>query len=226
MVSRYYDLSKTADIVRLGQHRSLIGGLWDKIGELQFGYLAKDGLTTDMKLLDVGCGCLRGGVWFVDYLDAGNYYGIDISPDLLEVGYETELTQLGLQSKLPHKNLYCTGDFETGAFSTVFDAAIALSVFTHMPLGYVRQCLTRLAADMRPGGRFYATFFVVPDGADWTAPMTHAPGGIVTYPDRDPYHYRQEDIAGAVTDLPWRLDRVSTWNHPRNQYMAVFERTG
>ena len=34
-------------------------------------------------MLEIGCGNLRAGRLFIDYLDAGNYYGIDISPDIL-----------------------------------------------------------------------------------------------------------------------------------------------
>ena len=34
-------------------------------------------------MLEIGCGNLRAGHLFIGYLDAGNYYGIDISPDIL-----------------------------------------------------------------------------------------------------------------------------------------------
>ena len=33
-----------------------------------------------MRMLEIGCGNLRAGRLFIDYLDAGDYYGIDISP--------------------------------------------------------------------------------------------------------------------------------------------------
>ena len=36
-----------------------------------------------MRMLEIGCGNLRAGRLFIDHLDAGDYYGTDISPDIL-----------------------------------------------------------------------------------------------------------------------------------------------
>src|SRR3979409_2149502 len=60
-------------------HRAAVGGRWEEIGELQFQFLRTHGLEPQHRLLDIGCGSLRGGVRFVSYLDPGNYFGIDIS---------------------------------------------------------------------------------------------------------------------------------------------------
>ncbi len=38
-----------------------VGGLWDEIGQLQFDFLRAKGLLPRHKLLDFGCGSLRGG---------------------------------------------------------------------------------------------------------------------------------------------------------------------
>ncbi len=53
------------------------------MGELQFKFLVGWGLRPGDFLLDVGCGCLRGGVHFVRYLEAGHYFGIDVNSSLL-----------------------------------------------------------------------------------------------------------------------------------------------
>lgn len=42
-------------------HRELVGGMWDEIGTLQFVFLRDHGLEPSQRLLDVGCGALRGG---------------------------------------------------------------------------------------------------------------------------------------------------------------------
>ncbi len=44
-------------------------------------------------MLDIGCGNLRAGWRFIDYLEAGHYYGIDISPDILMAAKQTLTTQ-------------------------------------------------------------------------------------------------------------------------------------
>lgn len=225
MISNYYNLKRIADGVAESRHRNLIGGLWDEIGELQFRYLADDGLTPQMRLLDIGCGCLRGGVHFVRYLEPGHYYGLDISQALLDAGYEVELPALGLQDRQPRDNLICTSEFDMSSIGPKMDAALALSVFTHLPLNHIRYCLTQLAKVMRSGGKFYSTFFIVPEEHDWTRSILHHPGGITTHPIRDPFHYRQADLEHACHGLPWRIVRLVDWNHPRNQKMCVFIRT-
>ena len=91
MISHYYDEQSVRERVQSGQHREVVGGLWEEIGTLTFNYLATHGLTPRSRVLDVGCGCLRVGVHLVDFLEPGNYYGLDLSQALLEVGYDVEL---------------------------------------------------------------------------------------------------------------------------------------
>jgi hypothetical protein len=53
-----------------------------------------------MRLLEIGCGNLRAGHLFIDYLESGNYHGIDISPPILTAALQT--VSDGLQAKVPH----------------------------------------------------------------------------------------------------------------------------
>ena len=223
--SKYFDFERSAASVRDGTHRSLVGGMWDEIGRLQFDYLETHGLKPEMFLLDVGCGCLRGGVHFIEFLDAGHYYGIDISRELLNVGYDVELDKLGLKHKLPRENLYCTDTFEARHFGIVFDIALAQSVFTHLTLSQVRLCLTRLSDVIRIDGAFYATVFLSQGNHDPSLPHRHSPGGIVSYPAKDPFHFTFDELTRCCTDLPWKIESASDWNHPRDQTMITFVRT-
>jgi len=223
-ISRYCDQARSAEAVRIGRHRALVGGLWDQVGPLQFDYVRARGLTPDMYVIDVGCGCLRGGVHFVGYLLPGHYYGVDISQELLDAGYDVELGRLGLQDRLPRENLLCSGEFELGRFGVTFDVAIAVSLFTHLPASHVRACLTRLAGVVRVGGVLYATIFLSPESHDWRKPLTHSPGGITTYPASDPYHYREEEILACAAGLPWSVALDRNWGHPRGQTMVTLSR--
>src|SRR6476619_314261 len=96
MDSTYDDRDLIDNEVREGRHRAVIGGMWEEIGALQLGFLVSQGLARSDKLLDIGCGCLRGGVHLVEYLDASNYYGVDINESLLQAGYQVELARAGL----------------------------------------------------------------------------------------------------------------------------------
>lgn len=223
-INNYYDEQWLQKMLQTSGHRGAIGGLWDQVGQLQFDFLRAAGLLPDMRLLDLGCGCLRGGVHFIRYLNAGNYYGIDLSQELLDAGHEIELPAVGLQDRLPRENLRQSGSFDAAAFGVPFDAALAVSVFTHLPLNHIRLCLSRLGAAMPRGARFYATAFVLSDDQDWSAPHSHTPGGITTHPDQDPYHYQAADLEHASHNLPWALQEIADWQHPRNQRMCVFER--
>ena len=223
-VSKYYDLDAIAGEVAAGKHRETVGGDWDEIGMLQFEYLVEKTLQPVHRLLDIGCGCLRGGVHFIRYLDPANYFGIDVNQSLLDAGYNVELAQAGLQDRLPRENLVCSGEFEFEKFGTKFDFAIAQSLFTHLPLNHIRHCLTNLASVMEVGGMFFATFFELPSSASIAAPFTHFPGNIITHGDADPYHYWLMDMSHAAARLPWRIRIGSGWDHPRGQKMLLFTR--
>lgn len=205
----------------------MIGGMWDEIGYLQWRFMVEQGkLRQQHTLLDLGCGSLRGGVRFVPWLDAGNYYGFDINPSLLDAGYDREIVPAGLASRLPRSNLVADDNFDFSAFPVLFDRVIALSVFTHLTFNMIRVCLERLAPVVKPGGEFYASFFTVPHNhPHMHVPFLHSPGGITTYGYKDPYHYRENDFTHAARGLPWRVSNVGPFNHPRDQHMARFERT-
>src|SRR5947209_178803 len=58
----------TAEAIRRLGHRTFVGGEWDTIGKLQFDFIVRQGLEPRHVLLDIGCGALRGGRFFIEYL--------------------------------------------------------------------------------------------------------------------------------------------------------------
>jgi len=206
------------EMIKAGRHRELVGGQWDAVGRHQSDYLISQGLMPHHRLLDVGCGSLRGGIHFVDYLDAGNYYGIDHSEDLMMAGWEHELP-VEHQPKLPKENLLANGSFRVGDFGQTFDYALAQSLFTHIGLSQVRLCFYRVAQVLKPGGKFYATFFEEPEGTP-----IDAPGGGVRRSYRNPYWNFAADLEWASSFAPLEYKYIGDWNHPSNQKIAVFTR--
>jgi SAM-dependent methyltransferase len=206
------------------QHREVVGGLWEELGLLQLNFLRARGLRPASNLLDIGCGCLRGGVKFVEYLEAGHYFGVDACRSLLDAGYEIELRALGLQAKVPRANLRCSAAFEFEGFPS-FEFAVAQSLFTHLPLNLIRLCLDSLARVMLARGRLFATYFDCPESDPFDLPILHEPGRVTTYAWRDPYHYRISDFEFAIRGLPWIMRIVGPWDHPRDQQMLIFERS-
>lgn len=221
--STYYNEEFVLARVAEGAHREVIGGLWDEIGDLQFQFLIQQGLKPEHKFLDVGCGSLRGGIRFIPYLDSGNYWGIDLNESLINVGWNEELGNANLQSRQPRNQLVCIEDFEFNLLGEQFDYAIAISVFSHLNLNTIRRCLTRLEPTLADGGKFFATFFEVPEDVDAELPHFQTPGGVTTTSVNDPFHYHFEDFQYAVSNLSMTVHYHGEWNHDRNQKMLIFE---
>lgn len=220
----YDDAATVLARIAQGRHREVIGGMWDEIGALQRDFLMARGLQPGHRLLDIGCGALRGGVTLIPYLDPGNYWGIDKHRALLDIGWVAELAPLGLTVRQPRAQLVALADFEFAQLGVRFDYAIAQSVFTHLPLNRLRRCLARLAPCMADGGVFYASFFEIAPGQDREAPHVHQPGGMTSHSDRSFYHYDLDDFVFAAKRLPWIVNRIGGWGHPRGQSMVEFRR--
>lgn len=222
-LSIYDDQERVATIVSAGRHRELVGGLWEEVGQLQFDFLYSHGLKPKDHLLDVGCGCLRGGVWFAAYLETGHYWGVDSNASLLEVGYSKELLDAGLIERVPRSNLLHDTQFCFSKFKRSFDMAIAQSVFTHLPANQIRLCLYRLGASIKVNGLFFATYFEAPNFHPLDMPYRNE-CGVTTFSYRDPYHYQLCEMERFLIDLPWRIVWTGEWGHPRNQKMMILER--
>jgi SAM-dependent methyltransferase len=224
LVATAIDPGRGADQQRALEQET-VGGEWDLIGRLQFDFLVAEGLRPEDAFLDVGCGVLRGGLHFIRYLDAGNYYGIDSDPMMIS-GAKRELANAGVDGRGVH--LRVTDSFDVN-FDREFDVAIAQSVFTHLPLNAVYQGLAAVSGVLRPGGRFYATFFRSPAGPERFQKLTAvAQDGYASHPTTavaDPYHYAVEDFAYLCQHLPLAVDDIGDWGHPRGQQMLRFTRT-
>lgn len=205
--------------IAAGRHRRHVGGAWERIGTHQCEYLVKQGLEPHHRLLDVGCGAMRGGIHFARYLEPGNYYGTDINDRLIEAALRVEIPAAGLQDRLSPSQLKVTDSFDAD-FGVQFDFAIAQSVFSHLPLNHIRLCLAQTAKAMAPGGRFYATFFRVPDDLPYDADWQQTK--VVSHVAADPFHYRVHELEWAAGVADWDFKYVGDWGHPRGQEMALF----
>ena len=201
-----------------GVHRNCVGGMWDQIGSLQFDFMKNQGLMPHHNFLDVGCGCMRGGVHYVSYLEKANYFGLDINSSLIEAG-KIELAKADLQEK--SATLLVNDKFMFSLFGVKFEYAVALSVFTHLPMNHIIRCLSEMKKVLKENGEFCATYFQT-DNSVFLEKLVHEPGGIVTNYDRDPFHYSTEEIELMAGLAGMKVEIVGRWDHPRDQRMAVF----
>lgn len=185
--------------------KQAVGGLWEEIGKLQFDFLVSQGLKPSHTILDLGCGSLRGGLWFIRYLQVGNYWGLDISQNILEAGRRF-LAEQGLENKTPHLTLNRDLKFEelTGC---KFDYILAQSVFTHMPEEDIEECLRNLHKILKPSGVFFATFN---EGHKSTADKA-----------RTTFHYPVSLFEGLGSRYGYHVRVNDSYLHPRGQKMLA-----
>jgi SAM-dependent methyltransferase len=129
---------------------------WLEIGRLQFDYAVSHGLKPEMRMLEIGCGNLRAGRLFIDYLEPGNYYGIDISPDILLAAQET-IAEQGIAARFPHLTLVTDLRLQFLPDDS-FDFVHAHSVFSHSPIEVIDECFAHVGRVMAAGGFFDFTF--------------------------------------------------------------------
>jgi SAM-dependent methyltransferase len=215
-----YGFTLTDEQIAAGVHRGKVGRAWAGTGKLQQEFLVARGLAPTSKLLDVGCGALRAGILLAKYLEPGGYYGIDVNESLIRAALVHELPLAGIEDRVPAGNLRVTDRFECD-FGVPFDYAIAQSVFTHLPLNHIRLCLFQLSRVMAPGGRFYATFFEAPASTPYDQRVKQVVRN--TWPERDPFHYRRDDLRWAAeTVADWDVRYVGDWGHRRGQVMMEY----
>lgn len=155
---------------------------------------------------------------FIRYLDQGNYYGRDVNASLIEA-VNKGLTQLGLTSKQPR--LLVDDKFRMTRFGVPFDYAIAVSVFTHLPMNHIARCLVEARKVLKPDGKLFATFFEAPSPGH-LEPIEHFPGGVTTNFDADPFHYSFFELEWLSEVAGLSVDLVGDWGHPRDQKMLCF----
>jgi ubiquinone/menaquinone biosynthesis C-methylase UbiE len=174
---------------------------WLTIGELQFEYLLRHHLTPSSRLLEIGCGNLRGGWRFIDYLEPGNYVGLDISPEIL-LAAQSVVAERGLRHKLPY--LYLVDDLRLRSLpDNYFDVAHAHSVFTHSPIEVIEECLDNIWRVLRPGGFFDFTYF-----AAASQPYVR---------HREDFYYRTDQLVSMARARGYRAEIMTDWDYSQSK---------
>jgi len=137
------------------KRHALVGpaNLWKMKREFQERFLKEKGLRPQHRLLDVGCGTLRGGLPLIDYLDNGHYTGIDVRKQAIEEG-KIEVKKAGLESKNPA--LIQFSSFEEIRTTDEFDFVWAFAVLFHLEDDIFRDCIAFVGKRLNSEGRFFA----------------------------------------------------------------------
>ena len=167
------------------------------------------GMTPDDHLLDIGCGSLRLGHKAVPYLKPGHYWGTDASLSLMRHG---RLTELPDPSLLPEDHLIKDTTFAFPGLPDTITLAIAFGVFTHLPHADLATALTNLRRFPNLRTALFTVFLS-------DAPTsTRQPDGVVTHPDRPPYHVAETQVAATIRTAGFTPTRLPTLL-PRGQVL-------
>lgn len=189
---------------------SAVGGMWEEIGKLQFDFLVNNRLQPNHRLLDIGCGTLRGGRHFIKYLEAEKYTGIDISPKAIEFGKQL-IKQEGLVVKQPRLLVSKNKDLTFREFDgEIFDYLLAQSVFTHIKPESIYECFQNIGGIMSRASVFFFTFkealaFKQTGLKDFRYPFSFFQSLA------DKYGFSLRDLSGE-------------YQHPRGQLMAMLSK--
>lgn len=129
---------------------------FEATGRAQIVTLLRSGLYPHSKVLDVGCGCVRGGYWLVRFLDRDGYCGIEPNREMLEAGIEALLPPELVEAKQPRFDHNDTFDFSV--FGEEFDFVVALSVWTHASKSQIDRMLASFAETASPNGVFLPSY--------------------------------------------------------------------
>ena len=187
-----------------------IGGNWDEAGKQQFDFLVSQGLEPSHSMLDIGCGTLRGGRKFIEYLDPGRYFGFDLSAKAIESG-KLLVQQLGLAHKLPDLRTSDANGLRFKAYGGMsFDYLLAQSVFSHLKEHDISECFANVGNVMHTGSKFY---------------FTYHPGPTMRSRGKFDFEYPLSFFEKLANDHELKLtDFSASYNHLRGQRMIRAEK--
>jgi SAM-dependent methyltransferase len=126
-------------------------------GRLQLATLLREGIYPQSKVLDLGCGCLRGGYWLIHFLDPGCYFGIEPAAAMLQAGIDHLIEPEVLKEKQPR---FDTNDrFDLGVFGVKFDIVLARSIWSHAHKGQIVTMLDEFRANSSPDAFFLTSYY-------------------------------------------------------------------
>ncbi len=129
---------------------------FEAVGRLQLVTLIHQGLYPDSKVLDVGCGCLRGGYWLIHFLEPGCYFGIEPNARMLQAGIDRILEPGLIEEKRPQ--FHTNENFDFSVFGTKFNFILARSIWTHASKEQVRVMLDSFLDSSEEEAAFLASY--------------------------------------------------------------------
>jgi hypothetical protein len=128
---------------------------WDR-GFEPFQFLLGLGLQPAHRCVDYGCGSLRIGMHLLDYLDAGNYWGVDVTDRFYKDGLDL-LKPDTLAAKAPRLDVIAPASL-AAVKQWRPDVVFSFSVLLHVPPAELQDYLAKVAGLLATGARAVVVF--------------------------------------------------------------------
>ncbi len=148
--------------------------------------------------------------------------GLKPDDSVLEVGGGSSSAAAHFLRFLNEHHYWGIEGFDLDIVPNTIDIAIANSLFSRLPFNSIARCIAAVVRKLAPGGRFFATWFENPNPANFE-PIVQK-NGVVTYPDREPYHYPFELIRQAGATVQATVERVAESGHPQGESVMIISR--
>jgi SAM-dependent methyltransferase len=132
------------------KHHRWYGEAW-LMGRFRFDFLLAQGLSPRERVLDLGCGAGRLGIWLIPYLEPGRYFGVDPHLRSLVAFSAYEAVLHGLTDRRPR--LLLDDQFRLGHFGERFDVVVDVSVTRFLSGEAFRRAYVEVRSVLAPGGR-------------------------------------------------------------------------
>ena len=140
-------------------------GQFDEHRRFQISLLKNQGLVPSNRLLEIGCGPLTAGTPIIEYLDAGNYVGVDVRSTVLDLSWK-EVGKAGLSRKNPR--LICSSSFGAAELgSQTFDFILSFSVLYHLNDEILNKYFQAVRSRLNTTGACLANVNTVHESSTW-----------------------------------------------------------
>jgi len=132
-------------------------------------------LSSTSKVLEIGCGCGRTALALTEYLDNGNYIGVDIEKQSLEscknnpllAAKKFKFELLDIQNSIYNpEGKYKADNFVFPYLDATFDIVFLVSVFTHMLTPQVKNYIKEISRILKSKGICMFTTFLMDYGRE------------------------------------------------------------
>ncbi|WP_309396695.1 class I SAM-dependent methyltransferase [Cerasicoccus maritimus] len=129
----YKSVALSDEGIELESYKKYLGGgadMWDLRGKFQLDLLRELGLTHASRLVDIGCGPIRAGRYFIDFLDEGSYCGFDYNVSFIDAARKIVIEE-GLSPKGPVLEMIDDFNIDSLNLKNWGEFGIAFSVLNH-----------------------------------------------------------------------------------------------